>query len=75
MVFRPVFNIMYKQKKQVKKCIWALYQEVVLFLLKINSFYTYHRMISKGESWDGPCKYGPISFGCFTGVKEEMCDK
>ena len=30
---------MYKQKKQIKKYIWALYHKLVLFLRKIYSFW------------------------------------
>ena len=39
-VLRKLFNPTYKQKKQVKKYIWDLYQRLVLFL-QIRNYFCY----------------------------------
>ena len=37
-VLRSIFNTTYKEKKQVEIYMWALYQELVLFLQRRNCF-------------------------------------
>ena len=51
---------MYKQKKPVKKYVWALYHELVLFLRYINSF----RYIPENEIKGGILGCTP-SYVCF----------
>ena len=37
-VLRPIFDTMYKGEKQVKKYMWDIYHELVLFLPSRNCF-------------------------------------
>ena len=50
----PIFDPIYKQKKQVEKYKWALYQESIIPLQCRFFFIMYQKMISKETSWAGP---------------------
>ena len=54
-LLRPIFDTRYKGGNEVKKCMWALYHELVLFLEKVGIVFTvYQRIRPKEESWSGP---------------------